>query len=438
MGGGLIGRTVATPGRRASAGPSSGVATPEKWVEEWCAGGASTAAGVWVSEETALHYGPFFAGVNAISTDLAKLPHLVYERLDPGKRRAREHPVYRVLHDEPNPLMPPIALRRTVQAHALTWGTGYVNVEWNNRGDVVELWPLRPDRITPEIKRTGPGRMTLTYRYVDDVNGIYTRLFPDEVLPIGGLGYDGIRGYSVVAMARQSIGLGMALERYGSALFGNGARPGGVLKHPKKLSPEGHKRLQADWDNLHRGLDRAQRVAILEEGLEWESIGMPPEDAQFLETRKLQVNEMARWLRLPPHKIGDLERSTNNNIEHQAMEYVSDTLMGWLITWDQMINMRLFVGPERGRYFAEHLVDALLRADIKTRYEAYNLGRQMGVLNGDDIRERENENPLPNGVGETYWMPLNMGPALPPGGQQSDPERKCPVHPGCTCQGGAK
>ncbi|GAB3856617.1 hypothetical protein GCM10029963_53290 [Micromonospora andamanensis] len=253
MGGGLIGRTVATGGRRASTGPTSGLATPEKWVEEWFAGGSSTAAGVWVSEETALHYSPFFAGVNVISTDVAMLPHLVYERLDRGKRRAREHPVYRVLHEEPNPVMPPIALRRTAQAHALTWGTGYANVVWDNRGNVVELWPLRPDRITPEIKRTGPGRLTVTYRYVDDVNGIRTRLFPDEVLPIGGLGYDGIRGYSVVAMARQSIGLGMALERYGSALFGNGARPGGVLKHPKKLSPDGHKRLQADWDNLHRG-----------------------------------------------------------------------------------------------------------------------------------------------------------------------------------------
>lgn len=431
---GLIGRTV--PAVRASTGGTSGIATPETWVEEWFAGGSSTAAGVWVSEETALHYSPFWAGINVIATDVAKLPHLVYERLERGKRRAKEHPVYRVLHDEPNPLMPPIAVRRTAQAHALTWGTGYLNVVWNGRGEVVELWPLRPDRITPEVTRTGPGRMSVTYIYRDDVNGIYTRLFPDEVLPIGGLGYDGIRGYSVVAMARQSIGLGLALERYGSSLFGNGARPGGVLKHPKRLSPDGRKRLQADWEAMHRGLDRAQRVAILEEGLEWETIGIPPEDAQFLETRRLQVTEMARWLRLPPHKIGDLERATFSNIEQQGLEYVTDTLMGWLVTWDQMVNMRLFVGAERGRFFAEHLVDALTRADIKSRYEAYSIGRQIGVLNGNDIAELENRNPLPDGVGETYWMPLNMGPALAPGQQPSD--RTCPVHPGCTCQGGAK
>jgi HK97 family phage portal protein len=432
VGAGLIGRTV--PGRRASVGPTSGVATPEKWVEEWFSGGAGTSAGVWVSEETALHYSPFFAGINVISTDVGKLPLPVYERLERGKRRAREHPAYRVLHDEPNDLMPPIALRRTAQGHALTWGTGYLNVVWNNRGEVIELWPLRPDRIAPEITRTGPGRMQVTYRYSDDVNGIHTRLFPDEVLPIGGLGYDGIRGYSIVAVARQSLGLGVALERYGSALFGNGARPGGVLKHPKKLSPEGHKRLQTDWDNLHRGLDRAQRVAILEEGLEWESIGIPPEDAQFLETRRLQVTEAARWLRLPPHKIQDLQHATFSNIEHQGLEYVTDTLMGWLVTWEQMINMRLFVGTDRRRFFAEHLVDALVRGDLKTRYEAYNIGRQMGFLNGDDIAELENRNPLPDGVGETYWMPLNMGPALAPG-QAPDPERTCPVHPGCTCNG---
>ncbi|MFY1669503.1 phage portal protein [Plantactinospora sp. WMMB334] len=435
---GLIGRTV-PPAARASSGASSGIATPEKWVEEWFAGGASTAAGVWVSEETALHYGPFFAGVNAVSTDIGKLPLPVYERLEPrGKRRAREHPVYRVLHDEPNPIMPPIAVRRTAQGHAITWGTGYLNVVRNGRGDVVELWPLRPDRVRPEISRpsrTRPGRLEVTYQYVDDVNGIYTRLFPDEVLPVGGLGYDGVRGYSVVTMARQSLGLGMALERFGSAFFNNGARPGGVLKHPKKLSPDGHKRLQADWEQMHRGLDRAQRVAILEEGLEWQDIGIPPEDAQFLETRKLQVSEAARWLRIPPHKIGDLDRSTNNNIEHQGLEYVIDCLGGWLVTWEQMINMRLFTSREKPRLFVEHIVDALTRGDIKSRYEAYAVARQWGLLSGDDWAELENRNPLPGRVGETYWMPLNMGPALAPG-ESPDPERACPVHPGCTCNGG--
>ncbi|MDG4749319.1 phage portal protein, partial [Micromonospora sp. WMMD718] len=256
--------------QRASSTGASGVATPEKWVEEWFTGGSSTASGPWVSEDTALHYSPFFAGVNAIATDVGKLPLPLYERLERGKRRAREHRVYRVLHDQPNEIMPPVVFKRTLQGHALTWGTGYAHVLRNGRGEVTEVWPIRPDRITPEVTRTGPGKLKVTYRYVDDVNGIYTRLFPDEVLPIGGLGYDGIRGYSVVKLARQSIGMGLATEQFGNSFFSNGARPGGVLKTSKKMSPEGHKRLQADWENLHRGLDRAQRVAILEEGLEWQ------------------------------------------------------------------------------------------------------------------------------------------------------------------------
>lgn len=418
---------------RGSTFADAGLATPERWVEEWFMGGAATRAGVWISEETALHYSPFFAGVNAVSTDIAKLPLPVYERLDRGKRKATEHPLYGVLHDEPNPQMPPIVLKRTVQAHAMTWGTGFCRIVWSNAGFVKELWPLRPDRMKPEIIHTGPGTFTVNWLYNDPVNGINTRFFPDEILPIGGLGYDGIRGYSIVAMARNSLGLGVAAETYGSQLFNNGARPGGALRHPKTLSDGAQKRLRANWELLHRGLDRAQQVAILEEGLEWQDIGIPPEDAQFLETRKLQVTEATRWTRIPPHKIGDLEHATFTNIEHQGLEYVIDTLGGWLVTWEQTTNMRCLVGPERQRFFVENIVDALLRGDIKSRYEAYAVGRQNGWLNGDDIAELENRNPLPGRVGETYWMPLNMAPAMAPGDDTAG--RACPVHPGCNCNG---
>lgn len=399
---------------RASSGGSSGIATPEKWVEDFFTGGSSTAAGVWVSEDTALHYAPFFAGVRVIAEDVASLPLITYERLTRGKRRATEHPLYPLLHDQPNPYMTSVSLRETLQGHALTWGDGFGYVVRNGAGDVTELWPLRPDRIKPEIKRTGLGQMTLMYRYSDDVNGIHTMLHPDEVLHIKGLGGDGICGYSVIGMARQSIGLGVAAEEYGSRLFANGSRPAGVLKHPKVLGPDAAKRLKDDWENMHRGLDRSHRVAILEEGLEWQTIGIPPEDAQFLETRKFQVNEMARWLRLPPHKIGDLERATFTNIEHQALDYVTSALRIWLVRWEQAIHTRLFTAPEREKFFAEHLVDALLRGDIKSRYEAYAIGRNWGWLSADDIAELENRNPLPDGRGELYLMPLNMSPAPSP------------------------
>lgn len=399
---------------RAALLPSSGIATPEKWVEEWFAGGSATASGVWVSEETALHYAPFFAGVRVIAEDVASLPLITYERLARGKRRATEHPLYPLLHDQPNPYMTSVGLRETLQGHALTWGDGYGYNVRNGAGDVVEIWPLRPDRTTPEVTRTGPGQLTLMYRYSDEVNGIHRMLHPDEVLHIKGLGGDGIRGYSVIGMARQSLGLGVAAEQYGARLFANGSRPSGVLRTPLRLSPEASKRLRDDWENMHRGLDQAHRVAILEEGLEWQTIGIPPEDAQFLETRKFQVTEMARWLRLPPHKLADLDRATFSNIEHQAIDYVTSALRIWLVRWEQAILARLFTEPERARFFAEHLVDALLRGDTKSRYEAYAIGRNWGWLSADDVSELENKNPLPDGRGEVYLIPLNMKPAPTP------------------------
>jgi hypothetical protein len=239
-------------------------------------------------------------------------------------------------------------------------------------------------------------------------------LHPDEVLHIKGLGGDGISGYSVIGMARQSLGLGVAAEQYGARLFANGSRPSGVLRHPGRLSDGASKRLKDDWENMHKGLDQAHRVAVLEEGVEWQTIGIPPEDAQFLETRKFQVTEMARWLRLPPHKLADLERATFSNIEHQAIDYVTSALRIWLVRWEQAIHSRLLTSAERGTFFAEHLVDALLRGDTKSRYEAYAIGRTWGWLSADDVSEMENRNPLPDGRGEVYLVPLNMMPAPTP------------------------
>lgn len=398
---------------RASSGSSSGIATPEKWVVDWFKGGEGTASGVQVSEDTALHYGPFFSGVNVISGDLGSIPLHTYERLERGKRRAVDHPLYPLLRDAPNPLMTALSFRQTVQGHALTWGTGYAEIV-RERGQITALWPLRPDRIKPQITRTGPGRMSMVWKYTDTVNGIYATLLPDEVLTVNGLGGDGIRGWSVVRLARESIGLGIATEKFGGAWFGNGSRPGGYLKHPGELGDVAYKRLKADFESRHKGLDNASRVAILEEGLEWQAVGIPPEDAQFLETRRFSVTEMARWLRLPPHKIADLERATFSNIESQQLDYVSSALNVWMVAWEQSIKMKLLGAEERRRFFAEHLVDGLLRGDLKSRYEAYAIGRQWGWLSPDDINEMENRNPLPDGRGQVYVIPLNMVPAPTP------------------------
>ncbi|MGW2580827.1 phage portal protein [Streptomyces virginiae] len=396
---------------RAATGPLSGLATPEKWVEDWFRGGSANSAGIRVDQETALTYAPLFAGVRVISEDLAALPLHLYERLVPrGKTRARSHSLYRLLHDQPNPMMSSVQLRETLQGHALTWGNGVAQLVTHQRtGAIEEIWPLRPDRLRICVRRTGAGAFERVYQYRDEVNGINATLMADEVLHIGGLGFDGVRGYDVVQHAANAIGLGLATEHFGAKFFSNGSAPGGALSHPGNLSPEARKRMATDWENIHSGIDRAHRVAILEEGVSWQQVGIPNDSAQFLETRKMQVTEIARWLRIPPHKIADLERSTFSNIEQQQLDYVASALNIWLVRWEQAILTQLLLPEERERYYAEHLVDSLLRGDTLARFQAYAIGRQWGWLSANDIRDRENENPVEGG--DDYLVPMNMIPA---------------------------
>ncbi|MEU7348347.1 phage portal protein [Streptomyces bacillaris] len=389
----------------------SGIATPEKWVEDWMRGGSVNSAGIRVDQDTALTYSPFFAGVRVLSEDLATLPMFLYERLEPrGKRRATGHPLYALLHDQPNDMMSAAWLKETLTAHAITWGDGVAHVVSNKRTGVIEeIWPLRPDRLTIGVKRTGAGRFERRYRYDDDVNGIHVTLLPHEVLHIPGLGFDGVRGYPVVELAANAIGLGLATEHHGAKVFSNGAAPGGALSHPGNLSPEARRRMADDWENIHKGIDRAHRVAILEEGVTFQNVGVPNDSAQFLETRKLQVTEMARWLRLPPHKIMDLDRATFSNIEQQQLDYVSSALNVWLVRWEQAVLTQLLLPEERQTFYAEFLVDSLLRGDTAARYAAYAVGRQWGWLSANDVREKENLNPVEGG--DAYLVPLNMVPA---------------------------
>lgn len=396
---------------RATSGPVSGIATPEKWVEDWFAGGTSNSAGIRVDQDTALQYSPFFAGVRVLSEDLGALPLFMYERLEPrGKQRATGHPLYALLHDQPNAMMGAAWLKETLMGHAITWGNGVGQLVTHPRtGQIEEIWPLRPDRLQICVKRTGPGKFSRVYKYRDDVNGIYATLLPHEVLHIAGLGFDGVRGYPIVELAANAIGLGLATEHYGAKHFSNGAAPGGTLSHPGNLSPGARTRMANDWENIHKGIDRAHRVAILEEGVTWQQVGIPNDSAQFLETRKLQVTEMARWLRLPSHKINDLERATFSNIEQQQLDYVSSALNIWLVRWEQAILTQLLLPEERATFYAEFLVDSLLRGDTLTRYQAYAIGRQWGWLSANDVRDRENLNPVDGG--DAYLVPLNMVPA---------------------------
>jgi hypothetical protein len=207
----------------------------------------------------------------------------------------------------------------------------------------------------------------------------------------------------------QSIGVGLALEEYGARFFGNGARPGGVLKHPGILSEDALRRLQASWSADNEGLSNSHRMKILEEGLSYEAIGIPPEEAQFLESKKFQVNEIARWFRIPPHMLADLERATFSNIEEQGLEFVIYTLGPWLTRHEQAIERDLLTEAERQTLFVEYLVNGLLRGNITSRFQAYQQALQSGWMNANEVRGLENMNPYDGG--DTYLQPLNMAPA---------------------------
>ncbi|AZF90291.1 MAG: portal protein [Phage 5P_3] len=390
-------------------------ANPATWLTDLWAGSTTSNTGAIVSPSTALTYSAVFACVRILAESIASLPLILYERLERGKQRADSHRLYGLLHDAPNPEMTRAEFWEAMVGHNATWGNAYAEIEYDSGGRVIGLWPLRPDYMT--VSRVSG---VLWYDYT--VNSQTYRLPAYRVLHLRGLGGEGIMGYSPIYMAREAIGLGLATEKYGATFFGNDARPGGILRHPGQLKPATAEKLRTSWNAAHSGLDYAHRVAVLEEGIEWQAIGLPNEDAQFLETRKFQVTEIARWFRIPPHMLADLDRATFSNIEHQSLEFVIHTLRPWLVRIEQRLNLSLLSEVDRKRYFCEHLVDGLLRGDIASRYAAYATGRQNGWLSADDIRELENMNPLPDGQGEIYLVPMNMTPADQAGKADAAPE----------------
>lgn len=386
----------------------SSLADPDPWLQWWFNGGGTSKAGVIVNEQTALAFSAVFQAIRVISEAVASLPFPTYRRLSPrGKERVTGHPAYRLLNRRPNPDMPAYVFRETLMGHVLLWGNGYAEIERTGGGVPVALHVLRPDRVYPELD---PADRSLVYRVYQPGKPAAV-LRPDDVLHLRGLGFDGLVGYSPIRLGRQAIGLGLAAETFGASFFGNGARPQGALKHPGKLSDQAAKHLRESWEATHGGPENANRPAILEEGLEWVPFTVPPEDAQFLGTRQFQVQEVARWFNIAPHKLMDLSRSTNNNIEQQALEFVQHTLTPWLVRWEEEVQAKLFRADEQETLFAEHLLDHMLRGDATARHAAYRTGIQFGYYSADDVREMENLNPLADGKGDLYLTPVNMQPA---------------------------
>jgi len=360
--------------------------------------------GIFVSEDNALQYSAVYACVRVIAETIASLPLFLYRRLERGKERATDHPHYKLLHLKPNPEITSFQFRETLQAHLLIWGNAFAEIEWGADGYIKNLWIISPNRVM--VKRD-----IETDEIIYEVNlpkGGVAKLNKFQVLHLKGLSYNGLYGYSPISLAREVIGLGKAAEEYAERFYNNDASPGGVLKHKGQLSDKAYERLKRMWEERFMGIDKKHRIAILEEGLDWQSIGIPAKDAQFIETRKFQKTEIASIFRVPPHLIGDLERATFSNIEHQSIEFVIHCIRPWCVRWEQELNTSLLLPSEQDDYFFEFLLEGLLRGDVESRYRAYAIGRQWGWLSANDIRELENMNPLPDGKGDIYLVPLNM------------------------------
>lgn len=367
--------------------------------------GYQSQSGPAVTPETSLRFSAVLACVRVISEDVASLPLPVYRRLTGGgKERSPRHPLYSILHDSPNPEMTSFTFRETLMLHLLLWGNAYAEKVMVN-GRVAQLWPITPSRVSVQRNlRT----KELEYMISPPDSQERVVMTASQIMHVRGLSMNGITGMSPIAVARDAIGLGLAGQEFAGGFFNRGMRPSMVLEHPGVLSEEAVTRLRMSVEESYGGLSNAQRAMILEEGMSVKTVGMPLEDAQFIEQRKLQVEEIARIFRVQPHKIGHHERSTFNNIEHLGIDHVVSTVRPWLVRWEQSIAKDLIPPEERGSLFAEFIVDGLLRGDSEGRGKFYTALWQVGALSPNEIRALENMNSIEDG--DTYYVPMNFQP----------------------------
>lgn len=384
---------------------------PRKW-SGWIGGGARTSVGKAVTDESALGLSSYMAALRAISEDVAKLPLKVYRRLKRGREENAEHPIYRLLHTRPNPTMTSISFRELLQQWGMAWGDGYAQIERQGDGLATALWPIHPSRVTPKI--AGPDGRGLVYE-VRSKSGVPDLVRGQDMFHLHGLGGDGIRGYSVLRYAAESIGLGLATQTFGNQFYSRGLHSAVAVKHPGvlngkavNLSDQAYERMRASFEQTRTGEDNWFRPLLLEEGMDIVKLSVPPEEAQFLQTRYFSVEEMARWFRITPHKLQHLLRSTFSNIENLNLTYVDESLLAWLIRWEQEISAKLLTRVGEEDLFAKHVVLGFLRGDAKTRAEYMTKRFQMGSMSPNDVREAEDENPIDGG--DEYFIPANMLP----------------------------
>lgn len=365
----------------------------------------NSSAGKNVNESSAMQMTAVYACVRILAESVAGLPlHLYLTNENGNKEKAKNHPLYFILHDEPNSEMTSFILRETLMTHLLLWGNAYAQIIRNGKGEVISIYPLMPNKM-----RVARDKQTkeIIYEYFHEDGKV--QLFSFDVLHIPGLGFDGLIGYSPIAMAKNAIGMAMATEEYGAKFFANGAQPGGVLEHPGIIKdPE---RVRNSWSQSFGGSSNSNKIAVLEEGMKYTPISISPEQAQFLETRKFQINEIARIFRVPPHMVGDLEKSSFSNIEQQSLEFVKYTLDPWVLRWEQALNRSLIPNKDKKKYFIKFNVDGLLRGDYESRMNGYATARQNGWMSANDIRTLENLDLISKeDGGDLYLVNGNMLP----------------------------
>lgn len=389
---------------------------PQNWTltsgyPAWLMGDMTT-SGEPVSPETAMQLTAVYACVKILSEAIAELPlHLYKYTVNGGKERAMSHPLYFIMHDEPNPEETSFTYREVMMAHLLLWGNSYSQIIRNGRGEVVALYPLLPSQM--QVMRDEGDRLFYVYtRETGEADpgkaGTFV-LSAEEVLHIPGLGFDGMVGYSPLAMARNALGSALASDKYAAKFYSNAATPSGVIEFPGVLKDA--KAFREKWEGSFSGAVNAGKTPVLEEGMKYHQISISPQDAQFLETRRFNIDEIARIFRIPPHMLADLEKSSFSNIEQQSLEFVKYTLAPWVARIEQAMRKRLLLTSEKREYFFSFNLEGLLRGDYKSRMDGYAIARQNGWMSANDIRELENMNRIPaEEGGDLYLINGNMLP----------------------------
>jgi len=379
---------------------TSTLKNPSAWFLDFFGGRSS--AGVRVSEKTAMSLSAYFCGCNMIAGTMAALPLNTYERTGPKSRQVSEtHPVQRLLHDEPNPEMTAFNWRRTGLLHRIGRGNSYSEIVRDSRGMPAYLWPIIPLYVTP--KRDSNGMLW----YVIQIPGMERRYIPaPDMLHIQSISSDGIMGHGLIQAACDAIGLNAAQDIYASKYFENGGNIGATLETDEVLDDKSWDRLQKEIKEKFVGLTNAHRISLLEAGLKYKPLNPTNKETQLIEGRTFSVQEWARWLNMPPHKLKELTHATFSNITEQNIEWVVDTCTPWAVGEEQEYNRKLF--RSKNKYYTKHVFEGLLRGDTKTRFEGYAIARNWGWMSANDILEKEDRNPLPGDIGDKYLIPSNM------------------------------